>query len=187
MRLNTLHNLISGDICDALIPYNCKSICYGLLERNKNMLAVWTWYSCRDVFHDDFPTFNHIFIYHKNYSGKRLYNFIINVEDRLGLKNKTKYYKTCKKHASLFILSKFWDEEMKLSLLTLLIRYAVKEKRLKFDEKKNIKCDMIKDTIGAILYFLEGNTEYTGIKSGWHEQFCNIEPDLLQNLLIRCI
>jgi len=187
MRLNTIYNLINDDICDALIPYSCKSICYGLLERNKNMLAVWTWYSCRDVFHDDFPTFNHIFIYHKNYSGKRLFNFMSNLEDRLQIKNKTKYFKTSKKYASLFILSKFWDDEMKLSLLTLLIRYAVREKRLKFDEKKKIKCNMVKETLPSIKYFLDGYTEYNGTKSGWHEQFCNIQQDLMQNLLFKCI
>lgn len=175
MRLSILKKFITGDYCDVIIPYICRGVCFGVLEKNKNVYAVWTWYSCRDVFHDDFPLTNHIFLYHKNYSSKKVIKFLHHIEAILKIENKTKIYKTQKTYVSLLLLADFWHQEMRLSLLTLLLRYCIIEKKIKFEITKKIKCNMVKETLPAIEVFLSGRNTYNGNKNGWHEQFAGLD------------
>ena len=174
MRLTKLLNIIENGVCTAIIPYICKNICFGVLEKNKGMNAVWTWYSCRDVFHDDFPESNHIFIHHKGHTLTKLKKFLADIEDRLGLDDKSTVCKTVRKSACLIILSEFWQNHMNFSLLTLLLRTGIQEKMIVFDPAKKIKCEMLRETLPALQLFFEGKCEYSGTKSGWHEQFAGL-------------
>lgn len=177
MRLSVLKRYLKDNFCDVAIPYMCKDVCFGVMEKTKSTYAVCTWYSCRDVFHDDFPLTNHIFVCHKNFSGNKLTKFINNVEKKLGLQRLSSYYKTYRTHASLFVLSDFWHDEMRLSLLTLLLRYSILNKKIDLDLTKNIKCKMLKDTLPALKYFFAGNTSYIGNKTGWYDQFADLKTE----------
>lgn len=175
MRLSIIKRYIIDDYCDVAIPYMCKDVCFGVLEKSKADYAVCTWYSCRDVFHDDFPLINHIFVCHKNFTGKKVLSFLHDVENQLGIKEKSKYYKTHKTHASLFVLAEFWHDEMYLSLLTLLLRYSVMNKKIKFDLSKKLKCKMLEETLPALQCLFLENKEYIGNKTGWHDLFANVK------------
>ena len=177
MRLTKLLGTIENGVCQAIIPYICKNICFGVLEKNKGVDAVWTWYSCRDVFHGDFPESNHIFIYHKGHSFTKLKKFLGNLEDQLQIDDKSTVFKTVRKSASLIILSEFWHDNMNFSLLTILLRYGIDYKKTNFNIKDTIKCKMLKETMEALKYFFEGHTEYIGDKSGWHEQFADLSVE----------
>jgi len=175
MRLTKLLNTIEDGVCTAIIPYICKNICFGILEKNKGMNAVWTWYSCRDVFHDDFPESNHIFVYHKGQTLHKFKKFLANIEHQLGLDDKSTVYKTVRKSACLVVLSEFWHNHMNFSLLTLLLRFGIQSKKIDFDPNKKIKCQILQETQPALQAFFQGNCEYNGNKSGWHEQFAGMD------------
>ena len=80
MRLTKLLNTIDNGVCQAIIPYICKNTCFGILEKHKGMYAVWTWYSCRDVFHADFPESNHLFVYHRGHNLTKLKKYLNNID-----------------------------------------------------------------------------------------------------------
>lgn len=171
MQLSKLMSMIHNGVCQVIIPYSCKHICFGAIEKHKNIYAVWSWYSCRDIFHTDFPVSTHIFIYHKGYSATRMRKFLQTIENNLNLSNPSVIYKTVRKSVSLIILSDFWHEKMKFSLFTLLMRYGIDYNLINFDLQQTIKCGMLHDTLPALQLFFSGLTEYTGSKSGWFEQF----------------
>lgn len=171
MRLTKLLSTIQNGICQVVIPYICKAICFGVLEKSKGMYAIWTWYSCRDVFHADFPESNHIFVYHKGHAVNKLKSFLTNIEKNLLIDDNSSIFKTSRKSVSLIIISEFWQEPMHFSLLTLLLRYGIEYNKIKFNPDENIKCSMLSETQEALKLFFSGKTEYTGSKIGWYEQF----------------
>jgi len=184
MRLTKLLNTIENGVCQAIIPYICKNICFSVLERNKGIDAVWTWYSCRDVFHEDFPESNHIFIFHKGHSLMKLKKFLNEVERQLNIDDMSTIYKTVRKTTSLIILSEFWQNHMNFSLLTILLRYGIVNKKTLFNLEKIKQCKMLEDTHEALRLFFEGRTEYSGDKSGWYEQFADLNREEASKYLI---
>jgi hypothetical protein len=174
MQLTKLLSTIENGVCQAIIPYVCKTICFGVLEKNKGMHAVWTWYSCRDVFHADFPESNHLFVYHKGHSLKKIKLFLSDIEEKLGIDDRSSIFKTVRKSACLIVISEFWQNHMNFSLLTLLLRYGVEYNKIKFDPDAPIKCSMLSETQEALRLFFSGKTEYHGNKDGWYEQFAGI-------------
>jgi hypothetical protein len=147
------------------------------------MYAVWTWYSCRDVFHADFLESNHMFVYHKGHSLLKLRKYLNNIESLLQIDDKSTFYKTVRKSASLIILSEFWYDQMAFNLLTILLRHGIDHRKVLFDPNKKSTCGLINETHEAIKLFFGGKTHYNGDKVGWHEQFAGLSKSEAEKYL----
>jgi hypothetical protein len=162
---------IKKDICEIPILYKCPNIAYSVAEDFKNRVCVPCWYDCREIFHADYPISNHIFINHNKRSASRLVKFIKSMEEHLGLRTKTKIFKTVKKTATLLILSPFWKEKIKFSLLTLLLRAAIYNRFILFDISICSRCKYLNATKNAVVLFFSGRKTYLGDSISWYGEF----------------
>ena len=97
--------------------------------------------------------------------------FVNSMESKLGLRTKTKVYKTVKKTATLLILSPFWKEKIKFSLLTLLIRAAIYNRFINFDISLCKYCTYLNATKNAVKLFFSGRKIYLGDSISWYAEF----------------
>lgn len=170
-HLRDLKKNIRNNLCVLPIMFYGKGISFGIAESYKEDICVVSWYTCREVFHDDYPISNHIFVNHANGMHKTFIEFITSLENSFSLTNKSECYKTNRKTVTLILLSDFWRKKIMFSLLTLFLRYALKHKRKVFDYSDLSRCVYLGDTMPAIRLLLEGNKHYFGKLSSWHDQF----------------
>ena len=162
---------VKKDICEIPILYKCPNIAFSVAEDFKNRICVPCWYDCREIFHADYPISNHIFINHNKKAASRIVKFVNSMESKLGLRTKTKVYKTVKKTATLLILSPFWKEKIKFSLLTLLIRAAIYNRFINFDISLCKYCTYLNATKNAVKLFFSGRKIYLGDSISWYAEF----------------
>lgn len=166
-----IKSFIINDICEIPILYSCPNIAFSICENWKNRHCVPSWYDCREIFHADYPKANHIFINHRKGSYNKIKGFLESVEKKLNLKNKSKCYKTVKKTCTLIVLSYFWYNEIKFSLLTLLLRVCCYNKINEYCSKIFHHCKYLNSTRRAVKVFMEGRVDYKGEMFSWYEQF----------------
>jgi hypothetical protein len=170
-HVRNLKKNIKNNICVLPIMFYGKGISFGIAENYREDICVVSWYSCREVFHDDYPFSNHIFINHSIGAHNLLCNFVNDLESIFGIKKKSECFKTNRKTVSLLLLSSFWRRKIMFSLLTLFIRYALKNKAKTFDFQKLKRCKYLEATSPAINLLIEGKSKYYGKLSSWYDQF----------------
>ena len=74
-------------------------------------------------------------------------------------------------------LSNFWNKNIRYSLLTLLIRSALKNKNLVDFDQLIDNNRYLKQTKDALCLFFSGNTEYKGKNKSWYKQFKRMKTD----------
>jgi hypothetical protein len=167
----TLLEQVVNNICYVPIMHSAKPVAFGMAEKYKDEICLVSWYTCREVFHDNYPTSNHLFVLHENGQGKVLKKFIHDIENRFGIFNHTEVFNTYRKNCSLILLNQFWKKKLQFSLFTLLVRHCLKYNRTKFSLEDIAKCDFLKDTKPALSLMLNGKMCYCGRKSSWYDQF----------------
>lgn len=166
-----IRQFIKNGICEIPILYSNGNIAFSLAEDFKKRICVPCWYDCREIFHADYPKGNHIFINHKKNNNGRLKDFLFSIENHLELKNKSEYYKTVRKTGTLFILSKFWNDPIRFSLLTLLMRAAAYNNLSLYSNRVFTCCKYLSDTKPAVKLFMSKKFEYKGQMYSWYKQF----------------
>lgn len=162
---------IENKICTIPILFSGKGICFGSAERYREEICVVSWYNCREVFHDDYPLSNHLFVNYNSKSFFILEKYIETLESLLKIENKSEFYRTNRKPCMMIILSNFWKKKIKFTLLTLLIRFCLKYEKSTFELNDLKKCSLLKDTIPAISLLLDGKIKYFGKNYSWYDQF----------------
>lgn len=162
----------SEKIVRILLPYKeaINGFSVALAKRNDFFVAE-QFYNCREVFHNDFPTTKNLLICIQPYKKPRIINLFKFIEDKLMIRNKSKVFFTQRKNIFFIKLNKFWQTKIKFSLLTLLIRSA-----LKISENLNLikileKSFYLKKTMNAFNVFFSGSTRYYGNKNSWYKEF----------------
>lgn len=173
-HLRHLRKNIKNNICVVPIMFYGKGTSFSLAENYKDDICVVSWYVCREVFHDDFPTSNHLFINHKVGEHNNLHRFIVDLENKLGLDKSSEIFKTNRKTVTLMFLSDFWKSRIMFSLLTLFIRFSIENKQSSFSLSSLRKCKYLCETIPAIMLLLDGKSHYKGKKGSWYDQFCGL-------------
>lgn len=168
---NKIKSFIKKDICEIPVLYSCPNIAFSICENFKNRFCVPSWYDCREIFHADYPKANHIFINHKKGAFTKIKKYMESLELLLQVKRKSICCKTVKKTCTLIILSSFWYEEIKFSLLTLLIRVCCYNNIFFFSKKVFYHCKYLHTTKNAVKLFMSGRTVYNGEMFSWYEQF----------------
>ena len=79
-HVRNLKKNIKNNICVLPIMFYGKGISFGIAENYREDICVVSWYSCREVFHDDYPFSNHIFINHSIGAHNLLCNFVNDLE-----------------------------------------------------------------------------------------------------------
>lgn len=174
---------VNKEVCDIPILYSCPNIAFSICENFKNRLCVPSWYDCREIFHADYPKANHIFVNHKKGIYSKLKSFIESIEAQLGIKNKSKIFKTIKKTCTLIVISNFWYEEIKFSLLTLLIRVCCYNRLVLYSKKIFYHCKYLHATRNAVKILMSGRVSYTGDMFSWYEQFKHLTMKDCKDLL----
>ena len=155
-----------------LLPYKetINSFSVALVKRSDFFVAE-QFYNCREVFHDDFPTTKNLLLCVQPYKKIRIINFFKFIEEKLMISDKSEVLFTQRKNIFFIRLNKFWRTKIKFSLLTLLIRSA-----LRISKNLNLikileKSFYLKKTMNAVHVFFSGNTRYYGKKNSWYKEF----------------
>jgi hypothetical protein len=154
-------------------------------------------YRCRVEFAWKFGVLNKFIGFSHQYLNiDRVNEFFKIVEDRLGLRHGSVFYRTNYIAVNTIVIkpSSFWlENETKRSLFTLFLRCAVEYYLNDFNEALN-KYELAKKTIPAIEWFLSGNTKTTYEKmtqkdqegyGGWVAEFQYSSHNELQRQLIK--
>ena len=176
--------------------------------KNQKENDVFYWDGCREVFAKSFNKETLGFFYvcgekHKD----SIFNFILQSEKILNLKETTKFYQTNKKGILLILPSVFWKTcFMRRSLFTLLCRVGFYHQRDweetvfckkydKLDKKIDSNKEDILNTKEAIKRFFLGYNKFIGInpivpeygpwKYGWVQEFYNKEIYEVKEKLVR--
>ena len=134
------------------------------------------WTHCREVFEAEFETkpFNRFLIRIDRKEAGRVARFLRAVQDQVGLPSghRVRLERTNTKGVYLVVLGPFWRNEVRLSLLTCLLRAGRKyTKRYGFWEAMEDD-KYLSETEDAVAWFLMGNTEYKPKGFfGWHTTF----------------
>lgn len=165
---------IKNNMCILPIMFYGKGISFSLAESYKKEICVVNWYPCREIFHDDYPISNHLFVNHGSGDFNTICKFLQNVENIFGLEHKCEIYKTNRKTASLIVLGRFWKSRIMFTLLTLLVRFCLNNKKRVLNLKDVEKCKYLQTTYFAIQLLMEGKVRYNGRRASWYEQFCDL-------------
>lgn len=171
IKKKEVESYIKNGICEIPILYHCENVAFGVAEDFRSKVCVPCWYDCREIFHADYPTASHVFVNHKRQKNINFSGFLQSVEQLLGIKKPSKIYKTVRKTATIIVLSKFWKNEMRFCLLTLLIRAAIYYKLPVYSKRIFEVCKYLHDTRNAVNLFFDGKTNYIGSDNQWHKAF----------------
>jgi hypothetical protein len=178
-----IKEFLKNDICEIPILYSNPNIAFSIAEDFKGRVCVPCWYDCREIFHADYPRANHIFVNHKKTNCGKIENFLLSIEDMLGISKKSKYYKTGRKTVSMFLLSSFWNNEIRFTLLTLLLRTAGYYNMSKYNNRIFSRCKYLSETKNAVNIFMDGNFKYNGNMYSWYKQFKHLSIKECKKLL----
>ena len=173
-RLHDIKKQIANKICKIPIKYSSPPASFGMAENFKGELLVNSWYTCREVLHDNYPISNHLFITHNAEEYSNLVSYIVSMENKLQIENPSVVTKTIKKTSSCIMLSKFWKKKLRFTLLTMILRFAILSKKRSFKLDDLLKCKHLSITMPALELFFSGKKTYKGRKSSWYEQFKNL-------------
>jgi hypothetical protein len=167
-----------------LLPYKeiSNSFSVALTKRNGFFVAE-QFYKCREIFHEDFPITKNLLICVPSYKKNRIIKFFDFIENQLNIDNKSKIFITQRKNIYFVKLSKFWKTKIKFSLLTLLIRSALRIIKNLNLIKMLEKSFYLKKTINAFDLFFSGYTRYYGKKNSWYKEFNNKSAEDCKKLL----
>lgn len=166
------------------LPYKEKINSFSIaVLGNSGFFIAEQFYSCREIFHEDFPTTKNLLICVPAYKKNRIINFFNFVETKLEIPKKSKVCLTQRKNIFFIKLSSFWKSKIKFSLLTLLIRSGLRiSKELDID-KLIQKYFYLKKTSSAVNIFFSGKTRYCGRNNSWYKEFKNKGMDECLKLL----
>lgn len=173
------------DQVNILFPFMVIRNCFSVANKKGNTYISEQFYNCREVFHDDFPKFNNILISTQKYKCKRLISLFDLIETKLNLKKKSKIYLTQRKNVFFVILNNFWNDNIRFSLLTLLIRSGLKIKDLNCLQDLLSHNTYLRQTENAFLFFMDGFIKYDGDNSSWYKQFHNLDADSCMKILYK--
>jgi len=160
-------------LCPFIVLRNSFSVA---TKKNSNWVAE-QFYTCREVFHDDFSRYGNIIVSTPQYKFKRLITFFDMVESILVIEKKSKLFFTQRKNVYFIKLSDFWNKNIRYSLLTLLIRSALKNNNLVSFDQLIENNRYLKQTKDALCLFFSGNTKYKGENKSWYKQFKSMKAD----------
>lgn len=144
-------------------------------------ITAQRWMYCRENFHEISKCTTRFLFSHPKHKGYCIASFFNEIEDLLNVKKRSFFGPTQRKTITWVKMSEWWKPQMKRSLFTAFLRCGA---NFRWNNENNIEavCDAIestkytRDTMNAILRFLEGNTRYTGNVNGWYTQFKKFEP-----------
>lgn len=151
---------------------------FGVLSKDEDdWKTTVEWTHCREVFEAEFETkpFNRFLIRIDRKEAGRVARFLRAVQDQVGLSSahRVRIERTNTKGVYLIVLGPFWRDEVRLSLLTCLLRAGRNyTKRYGFWEAMEDD-KYLSETEDAVAWFLMGNTEYKskGMFYGWYTTF----------------
>lgn len=171
IKKKEIKSYIKNGICEIPILYHCENVAFGVAEDFRSKVCVPCWYDCREIFHADYPKPNHFFLNHKRQKNVHVAEFLFSIEKELGLKTRSLIYKTVRKTATLVVLNRFWKDEMRFSLLTLLLRAAIYFNLGVYSKRVFEVCKYLADSRNAVNMFFEGRVNYDGSETQWHKVF----------------
>lgn len=171
------------DQVNILFPFMVIRNCFSVANKKGNTYISEQFYNCREVFHDDFPRFNNILISTQKYKCKRLVSLFDLIETKLNLKERSKIYLTQRKNVFFISLSNFWNNNIRFSLLTLLIRSGLKIKYLNCLQDLLSHNTYLRQTENAFNLFMDGFTKYYGNNISWYKQFQELDTDSCMKIL----
>lgn len=140
------------------------------------------WTYCREVFYGEA---NRELFFFRHLSDQRgnVSRFIKIIEKRLKLKDGIKFIETDEKEVTAVQTTKFWQDRVTCSLLTILLRagryYDSSFKRSLGSEEYLVQ------TMPAVKRFLNGFTKFTGRTFfGWRDAFMYTDDKKLEKLLV---
>lgn len=160
-----------------LCPFIVLRNSFSVATKKSNSWVAEQFYTCREVFHDDFSRHGNIVISTPQYKLKRLVAFFDIVESIIFVEKKSKLFLTQRKNVYFIKLSNFWNKNIRYSLLTLLIRSALKNKNLVDFDQLIDNNRYLKQTKDALCLFFSGKTEYKGKNKSWYKQFKRMKTD----------
>ena len=136
-------------------------------------LVAKEWLYCREYFQEESSGIRRMLFCHTAHRCKNIAAFVSQLENKLGIEEKTIIGPTQRYNISWIRLSPWWSStSMKRSLFTIFLRcgvfYKIKDNNF---EDAVFSSIYTRNTRYAVQRFLEGNTRYTGKKSGWYNQF----------------
>lgn len=162
-----------SEIVNVFCPFTVLKNSFSVAKLKCKIFTAEQFYTCREVFHDDFPRYKNILISTPKYKLIRLLNLFNVIESKLNLNKKSKIYLTQRKNLYYVRLSRFWNVSLRYNLLTLLIRSGLKIKSLvNIDELKQHN-KYLKITQSAFDLFFSGFIQYKGKKNTWYKCFNN--------------
>jgi hypothetical protein len=170
-HLHELKKHIKNNICNIPIKFAAPAASFAMAENFKNELVVNSWYICREVLHDNYPISNHLFLTHKTDEFSNLAKYIESLENKLNIEKHSVVIKTVRKNCVCIMFSEFWKNRLRFSLLTMILRFAVENKKQNFCLTDFNKCKYLGETLPALDLFFSGKIVYKGRKSSWYEQF----------------
>lgn len=185
VKKSVLKQFVKNDICEIPILYHSANIAFSVAEDFRNRVCVPCWYDCREIFHADYPKPNHVFINHGRHKYSKLKSYIESLEILLKIKKKSEIIKSCRKTATLVILSPFWKNEIKFTLFTLLVRVALYKNFSTFTKDIFSYCKYLHETKSAVNLFISGFTDYIGDEKSWYKQFRYMSVEKCKKLLKR--
>jgi len=150
---------------------------FSVAKKVKTKLVAEQFYTCREVFHDDFPYYNNILISTKSCKYEKLKNVFLFIENKLCLESLSNIYYTQRKNVYYVKLSKFWQNKMRFNLLTLLLRSGMKKTNIITIESFCRSNQYLKETEPALNLFFSGRTKYKGKAKTWYSQFKNMSHE----------
>ena len=173
----------SGSI-KLLCPYTVLKNSFSVATLRIDDWVAEQFYTCREVFHDDFPRYSNILISTPQYKFKRVFQLFQNMESWLDIDKKSEIFLTQRKNIIFIKLSKFWNTSIRYSLLTLLIRSGLKIKHEITLSTLIEKNRYLRHSKNSLMLFFSGYVGYKGKNKSWYKQFKNLsEKDCLKFLL----
>ena len=170
--------------------YRPKAGAFGKPRDFKNdRYTINAWFSCRELWHTQLYGLDIFFFSHKLGQSKGIAAFFNQLEELLNIKNKSEFGPTQRKTVMYIRPSKWWTKNpMRRSLFTIFLRCAGYYSIEKDNFYLAIFCDdYALRTRTALSWFLDGNTVYTGKKTGWLKQFEKIKVEEINKLLIKSL
>lgn len=135
-----------------------------------------SWFHCRELFHSQlvFRFWSKDFYFsHPKTKREDIADFIEQIETKLNVKERTKFYRTNMPTIMYVNPSSFWNNRMRFSLFTIFMRASLLHEKDKLYNEAINKNKYLCDTRRAVEMFLDGQTRYVGWKmfTGWYDVF----------------
>lgn len=156
--------------------------CFGFVDADDDNSIDW--HDCRDTFAEDFYDSKFLFDAGSEIEVARVIKYIRAIERKMGLKKRVKFQLTTCDKIVCVCPSKFWLNECRLSLFTILLRAG---RKYKGSIKKCDSKEYLAKTRPAVKRFLSGHTKYA-VKSlyefqGWVKTFKKKTPEEVERML----